>query len=222
MKRNNLMICSASDRSLHHTWLDGDLQRNWDLYLSPYRPMTSQQTHAVPIGKVRDKPKFAALHDLLTEDQWWRGYNNVMLVDEDIFAMPGTWSRFFDATDMQLNVSMSAPALTANSIFSHPVTVQQPGCRVRRVSFIEGMMPSFRVKTLEQLLPTFLESPGGWGIDYLWAHLLDYKGMYIIDATPVTHWRPSVHTKNYGGEMNALLAKFGVTKWPEVTLETLR
>ena len=83
-------------------------------------------------------------------------------------------------------------------------------------------MPSLRVDTLSKLLPTFLESPGGWGIDYLWAHLLSYKGMYIIDTTPVTHWRPSVHTKNYGGEMNALLAKFGVTKWPEVTYEIVQ
>jgi hypothetical protein len=205
------MICSASDRSLHHTWLDGDPKRNWDLYLSPYRPLSIAQPPDVSVGPLRDKQKFAALHDLLTEDQWWREYNNVMLVDEDIFAMPGTWSRFFDWTD-RLDMRMMAPSLTANSIFSHPVTVQQPGHAVRRVSFIEIMMPSFRVDTLDLLLPTFALSPSGmgWGLDYLWAHLLDYSGIYIIDETPVTHWRPSAHTKNYGDEMNALLAKYHV------------
>src|ERR1035437_8200824 len=153
MTRNNLIICCASERSMHYAWLDGDPMRNWDLFVSPYRLVLHSPTHHdIQTGKIRSTKKFAALHDLLTQGQWWRSYRNVMLVDEDIFAMPRTWSRFFDLTD-PLDMTMAAPALTPNSIASHPVTVQQPGCRMRRVSFIESMMPCFRDHILATLLP---------------------------------------------------------------------
>lgn len=208
MKRNNLMICSASEKSMHHVWLDGDRDRNWDLYLSPFRSV--QPVDDVKIGKIRTAKKFTALHELLMEDPWWRDYRNVMLVDEDVFAMPETWSRFFDWTDKLDDMTIAAPALTPNSIHSHPVTVQVPGCSVRRVSFIESMMPCFRVETLEQLLPTFLADPTGigWGLDYAWAKLLDYRGIYVVDATPVTHWRPNIHERNNWPEVETVLKMY--------------
>jgi hypothetical protein len=199
---------------MHYAWLDGDPDRNWDLFVSPYRDvLPAHGHHDIQTGKIRSAKKFAALYDLLTQAEFWRGYRNVMLVDEDIFAMPGTWSRFFDRADT-LDMTMAAPALTPNSIYSHPVTVQQPGCCVRRVSFIESMMPCFRANTLQMLLPTFLADPtgAGWGLDYVWAKLLDYSGIYIIDETPVTHWRPSVHTQNNWPDAEAVLAKFNASR----------
>ena len=208
----NLIICSASERSLHQVWLDGDPNRNWDLYLSPYRALAPRQSPDIEIGKIRSGPKFTCLHDLLIQENGWRRYQYITLADEDVFAMPGTWSRFFEQAT-EFNAALSAPALTPNSIYSHPVTVQQPGSRARRVSFVESMMPCFRVDILEKLLHTFALSPtgAGWGFDYLWAAMLDYQGIYVIDETPVTHWRPNVHTTNGFPEMNALLARFNVS-----------
>jgi hypothetical protein len=223
MTRNNLMICCASERSMHYAWLDGDRDhRNWDLYLAPYRPVLPAYSHDIKTDQIRYAKKFSALHDLLTRDQWWRDYRNVMLVDEDVFAMPGTWSRFFDVADT-LDMTMAAPALTPNSVHSHPVTVQQPGCRMRRVSFIESMMPCFRADTLSTLLPTFMADPtgAGWGLDYVWAKLLDYRGIYVIDETPVTHWRPNVYDRSYWPETDAVLAKFDA-RMIEQTYEVFR
>ncbi len=221
-QRNNLMICSASDRSLHHTWLDGDPNRNWDLHLMPYRALSAPQPPDITVDAVVTEQKYAAYYTLLTESRWWRDYRNIMLVDEDIFAMPGTWSRFFDWSD-KVNAALSAPALTPNSIFSHPVTVQQPGCVARRTSFVESMMPCFRVGTLTALLPSFTADPTGmgWGLDYAWAKLLNYAGIYVIDATPVTHWRPGTHTRSYWPEVQTVLTKFNaqiVEKTYEVIL----
>src|ERR1019366_6823014 len=54
----NLIICSASERSLHQVWLDGDPNRNWDLYLSPYRALAPRQSPDIEIGKIRSGPKF--------------------------------------------------------------------------------------------------------------------------------------------------------------------
>ena len=217
MTRNNLIICCASERSMHYAWLDGDPDRNWDLFVSPYRLVLHSPTHHdVKLGPIRSAKKFAALHELLTQDEWWRGYRNIMLVDEDIFAMPGTWSHFFDRADT-LPMAMAAPALTPNSIASHPVMVQRPGCGVRRVSFIESMMPCFRVNTLALLLPTFMADPtgAGWGIDYVWAKLLDYRGIYVIDETPVTHWRPSVHTQNNWPDAEVVMVKYNAPRIEE-------
>ena len=207
---------------MHYAWLDGDLDRNWDLFVSPYRNvLPAYGHHDIQTGKIRSAKKFAALHELLTQDEWWSNYRNVMLVDEDIFAMPETWSRFFDIADT-LPITMAAPALTPNSIASHPVTVQQPGCCVRRVSFIESMMPCFRVNTLAALLPTFTADPTGvgWGLDYVWAKLVEYHGIYVVDATPVTHWRPSVYTENNWPDAEAVMAKYNAPKI-EQTYEVL-
>ena len=209
---------------MHYAWLDGDPHRNWDLYLAPYRRVLSAHPHVIPTGRIRDAKKFIVLDSLLTRSRWWHRYRNVMLVDEDIFAMPETWSRFFDWTDQFDDMTMAAPALTPNSVSSHPVTVQQPGCCVRRVSFIESMMPCFRTKTLEMLLPTFLADPtgSGWGIDYAWAKLLDYRGIYVVDATPVTHWRPNAHDRSYWPEANAVLTRYQAEQKLELTFEVVR
>ena len=223
MVRSNLIICCASERSMHYAWLDGDPLRNWDLYLAPYRRVLPAHHHDIPTGGIINAKKFVMLHDLLTRNHWWRDYRNVMLVDEDIFAMPETWSRFFEWTDQLDDMTMAAPALTPNSVSSHSVTVQQPGCHVRRVSFIESMMPCFRAETLALLLPTFLADPSGfgWGIDYAWAKLLDYRGIYIVDATPVTHWRPNVYDRSYWPEAEDVLAKYQAERI-EQTYEIVR
>src|ERR1035437_1814989 len=90
ISRNNLIICCASERSMHYAWLDGDPDRNWDLFVSPYRDvLPAHGHHDIQTGKIRSAKKFAALYDLLTQAEFWRGYRNVMLVDEDIFAMAG-------------------------------------------------------------------------------------------------------------------------------------
>ena len=54
------------------------------------------------------------------------------------------------------------------------------------------MLPTFRSEVLSDMLWTLdLMSTGwGFGLDALWPKLLDYKGVYIIDAEAVAHTRP--------------------------------
>lgn len=210
--RANLIICCASERSLHQVWLDGDPQRNWDLCVIPFRPLAPRQSTGIMITPITNELKFAAFHTLLTKNNWWRAYKRIALADEDIFAMPKTWSLFFDFVE-QLDAGLSAPALTPNSLFSHPVTVRQRGCLAHRTNFVEGMMPCFRVDVLDKLLYTFTADPSGagWGLEYAWSKVLDNKGIYIVDATPVTHWRPGAYTRSYMPEVNAVIAKFGAS-----------
>jgi hypothetical protein len=87
---------------------------------------------------------------------------------------------------------MFAPALQENSHYAHYITMQNRNFFARRVSFVEIMVPGFSRPVLEELLPTLdlSETGSGWGLDPLWAKLLDYQDLGILDATPVLHTRP--------------------------------
>ena len=195
--------------SMYPLWLDMDPARNWDLYVSPYKarpgvPAAINDINNMPgyverptsaattfIGEVRPGLKWIGLRELLKEWPNWREYKYILLADDDLFAMPGTWSRFFDRV-AKYNAKLAQPALTEDSFFSFPFTVRNTEFAARRVSYVEMMAPCFRVDVLAELLPTFdmaTELGNGWGLDYLWAIKLGHKDLFIIDETPVTHSR---------------------------------
>ena len=125
-----------------------------------------------------------------------RGEVAALLADDDLFAMPGTWSKFFDRV-AKYNARIAAPALTEDSFFSFGFTIRNTAFVARRVSYIEMMAPCFRIDTLTELAPTFglaTEMGNGWGLDYLWAQRLKHQDLFIIDETPVTHSRPGSFT----------------------------
>lgn len=84
------------------------------------------------------------------------------------------------------------PSLDHQSYFWRYVTLQQPFLRHRIVNFVEVMVPCFRTDLLDRLLPSFVLTKLGWGIDYTWYDLLDADSerMAVVDAVSVTHTRP--------------------------------
>lgn len=190
MPRNNLLLIRTGRNSLHRDWLAQDLERNWDCVTIPYeehgKDGSDTEWHTV------HGHKFIGISAFLRADATWREYQFICWPDDDLRVPPGNWSRFFDiCADVQ--PALAAPALTPDSISSHPVTIQQPQFRYRVTTFVEIMMPCFRFDTLERLGPTLaLSTVGiGWGLDYVWPAILQYQGIIVADATPVTHWRPS-------------------------------
>lgn len=222
-QRENLIIVSASERSQHYAWLDGDPSRNWDLTVLPYRDVLPPVGHDVYTQPVTQLKKFAGLHECLSRSAFWKSYAAILLIDEDLFAMPGTFSRFFQIVDQIKDFQLGAPALTPNSIAGHAICVQNPISRWRRVSFVESMMPCFTPEILEDLLPTFIaeETGVGWGLDLVWPKLLNYRGIYIIDETPVTHWRPALYTRSYMPEVRGVMQKYDA-QWLQHTYEYVR
>ena len=79
------------------------------------------------------------------------------------------------------------------------------------------MMPVFSHEGLRRLEGTFVESQSGWGLDYVWASLLDYRRMGVVDAVLAGHRRP-IQSQSWemssglspADEMNRLCAKYGV------------
>ena len=221
--------------SMYPLWLDGDPARNWDLYVSPYKerpgvPAADNDINNMPgyverptsaattfIGEVRPGLKWIGLRELLKEWPKWREYKYILLADDDLFAMPGTWSRFFDRA-VKYNAKLAQPALTEDSFFSFVFTVRNTEFVARRVSFVEMMAPCFRVDVLSDLLPTFdmaTELGNGWGLDYLWARRLDHKDIFIIDETPVTHSRQNSITPERDEAGRLELAKIAGVDFPE-------
>jgi hypothetical protein len=191
----DLIIVRAGKRSLHHTWLDANTPRSWELLVCPYEEIGPQPAgvDGLLTSDIIDAPaKFAGLKILLGSWQEWRDYRYVTLADDDLFASQQTWSRFFDYC-AQFGASLAQPALTVDPPASHWVTIQNTEFIARRVSFVEGMMPTFRADVLSALLGTLELSPTGhgFGIEFLWGKQLGYKDIFVVDNTSVVHTRPS-------------------------------
>jgi hypothetical protein len=194
--REFLIVARVGDRSLHAGWLEGP--RNWDLALSCFGsqpPAAADQCVAVEhaVG-----PKWGPLHHFIMEHlSLIRHYRYVMLPDDDLCMTAADLNRFFDLCARH-NFAIAQPSLDYRSYFSHPITVRRPFLSYRATDFVEVMMPCFRTDILEEVLPTFLESASGWGLDDMWPQLYQDRDerFAIVDEVSATHTRP------VGGELH--------------------
>ena len=218
--RENLIIVRSGPNSRHPQWLEGDPDRSWDLLLCPYKSIPLKDALAlgdIGISRVQPGLKWTGIRALFADWPFkkydWHDYNYIVIADDDLQVAPGTWTRFFKLCEDNY-AALAAPALTIGSVASHPITVQQAPTGARRTTFVEVMTPCFRTDVWEGMLPTLAETPSGigWGVDYVWAKLLGYKDIFVMDETPVTHSRPGNNTdeicKLGFAEMEAMLKKF--------------
>jgi hypothetical protein len=187
----DLVIARVGRNSLHRSWIDAGEPRDWDLYLSPFQEIPPQTGLDCTVGEVIPGPKWAGLRTLLNEWDGWRDYDHIWLPDDDILASQDTISAMFEAA-AALQFKLFTPSLQENSHYGHYIIMRNRNFFARRVGFVEIMVPGFSRPVLEQLLDTLdLSTTGwGWGLDPLWAKLLDYKDLGILDAVPVLHTRP--------------------------------
>jgi hypothetical protein len=187
----DLVIARVGRNSLHRSWVDRDKPRNWDLYLCPFQEIASQTDLDCTVGDVIPGAKWTGLRTLLHEWDGWRDYDRIWLPDDDILASQDTISAMFEAATA-LRFKLFTPALQENSHYGHYIIMRNRNFFARRVGFVEIMVPGFSRPALEQLLDTLdLSTTGwGWGLDPVWAKLLEYQDLGILDATPVLHTRP--------------------------------
>lgn len=182
----NLIVLRCGKNSRHPKWLEGG-ERNWDIILCPYEEMDAGGLPSVLIPG----QKWSGLHEFLSRNDIWRQYDYICLPDDDIAADAQTWSDFFDYCHA-LEARLAAPALTPNSYYTYPLTMQNTAFVARATSFVEIMNPCIRRDVLEQFLPTMRLSRAGtgYGLDAIWPAMLNYQNIWIIDQTPVHHTRP--------------------------------
>ena len=152
-------------------------------------------------------------------------YDAVWFPDDDLLSSPSLISEMYDLF-YQHNLWLAQPALAAGSYVQRRLTAQVPKATLRYTNFVDIMCPIFSRYALNLLGPTFSSSVSGWGLDFIWPHLLGNPEdrIAIIDKTPVIHARAlksgtfykicSELGVNHGKEMRHVMQKYGVLEQP--------
>lgn len=190
-QRRFLVVVRAGDSSLHPAWIDASLPRSFDLVVSYYGRDPGRYRDA-PFPRIDDAgQKFIGLKRLFERETFWRDYDWVWLPDDDLATEPSEIDRLF-ATVEALGFDLVQPALDWHSHYSFGITLRSPSFSVRCSDMVEIMAPCFSRAFLERCLPTFDENLTGWGLSFVWPHLLGAgpRRCGILDGVTVTHTRP--------------------------------
>jgi hypothetical protein len=179
----------AGPKSLHPRLIAEDPARNWDCVVS-YWASGEPPDNLAELYCTGGVNKFDGFLEFWRAGVNTRGYRYYLLLDDDVYFEPGDISRFFELCD-EHGTALSQPALKWTTFYNLNVTVVNPACEIRSVSFVEVMAACFSAATLEQLLPTFSMSLSTWGIDWAWACLLKGTGkLQVVDAVTIEHTKP--------------------------------
>ena len=175
-------------------------QDSWDLCDVFYHPAEvgdvldgkiASDAEYVVTDSDRSLRKLGLLKKLFTASDLWRGYDSIMLADDDMKPMGCTVEDMFELFE-KTDVRIAQPALTADSSFiSHAITRQEPDCGWRETNFVEMAIPIFTRDALLEYLPFFDGTVSGWGVDFYWSMKEVDAGRHlaILDKTPVRHGR---------------------------------
>lgn len=191
-----LIIARVGDNSLHHHWINSK-NKNFDIFISYFGNEDNKYANNADYYEHVKGGKWPVIAALV--DKNWEiisKYDAVWLPDDDLLVDTNSICKMFDLFTA-FNLSLGQPALSIDSYFSHPCLLQKKNSIIRFTNFVEVMAPIFSLTSLERIKHTFSQSKSGWGLDFLWPHLVDGK-IGIIDSTPVTHTRP------IGGELYRL------------------
>lgn len=194
--RDYLVFARVGPGSLHPVWFADDPDRNWDCCLSWYSaPPETCGAEYVVTGGLNKFDAFFEFRQSFTEPFH---YKYILITDNDIAFEPGDISRYFNLCT-QYQLYLSAPSLRWGTNINFDVTMNNPACLVRQVSFVEVMAPCFSAAALERLLPTFLLTGSTWGIDYVWSsQLRNENSISIVDAVQIDHTQaPSVSSGKF-------------------------
>ena len=184
--RDYLVFFRAGPNSLHPRLLAEDPRRNWDCAIS-YWASAQPPDNLAEMYCTGGGNKFDGFIEFWRTDPRAQGYRYYLLLDDDVYFEPGDISRFLSICD-QHKIELAQPALKWSTFYNHNVTVVNPFCELRRVSFVEVMAACFSAATLERLLPTFSGSRSTWGIDWAWACLMrDQGSLHVMDAVTIEH-----------------------------------
>jgi hypothetical protein len=178
----------AGRNSLHEQLLAQDPRRNWDCCVNWY--LEGQPDGRAELHFTGGDNKFEGLVEFLRGSGSAGHYEYILALDDDLLFRPGDVSRYFDICRANA-LYLSQPALLWRSHFSHYLTLRNPVCRLRKVTFIEVMAPCFSRLALRELRETFLYTKSTYGIDWAWsAEAGGRRSFHMIDEIPMLHTRP--------------------------------
>lgn len=187
------LLCIRSGRSPRYlNWLNFGKARGWDLLISHYAlPETGLEQRA-DILVTGGLTKLSTIVDIAKDERAiFSRYKAIALFDDDLVINFDDVDKMFNAFSRH-QLLLGQPALTHQSYHSFRETLFCPSFSVRFTNLVEIMMPIFSASAFERCLPTFTEVTSGWGLDWVWPHILgapkDRVG--IIDDILVRHTSP--------------------------------
>jgi hypothetical protein len=210
-KRKYLIIVRAGHNSVHLGWLRGNAERNWDLLIHSYEPVSDwKPEEGVEVfhssGQETISPKMLAMHAFFQKRRdYLLSYDYVCLADDDLVATVEIMNAIF-VISQHFGLDLSQPALTPDSFMAHwGITMQNRSFLLRYTNFVEVMIPVFSRSFLERCAPTFNETISSYGLDLLWSSMVTSPlKIGILDACPVRHSRPT-----RGGRLYKNIASLG-------------
>jgi hypothetical protein len=190
-KRNNLIVIPAGVDSYHKDWYQF-ADRTYDIAVISFdaNGHNDNEQHSDYCYQ-QEGAKFALLDWFFSKHpEIWSQYELFWLPDDDLQCSGEAVNELFDIVKSK-SMALAQPSLTQNSPINHGITIHRRPFIFRETSFVEVMAPILTKQALQQVLPLFLISKTGWGIDDMWSQitLLNEK-KYIVDAVQVEHMRP--------------------------------
>ncbi|MEM5772525.1 MAG: glycosyltransferase family 2 protein [Candidatus Aenigmatarchaeota archaeon] len=133
-------------------------------------------------------PKFYLINNLLINENL-ENYEFVIICDGDISFQKNFIDIYLDIV-CECNFSLAQPARTKDSYIDHYFVAQMDGIKARETRFVEiGPLFSVRKDIFQDLFPFDIQSPMGWGFDFVWPAVIEknHKKMGIVDAVAVEH-----------------------------------
>ncbi len=215
--RPNLVIVRAGDGSAHNRWTR-DLpaaDRSWNLLVSFFGRDVEALAPPYEMLARHPGPKWPAIFELLQSGEL-PSFDYVWCVDDDIECSWRDINRLFQLV-ADYGLDLAQPALDPASYISHQITAAVPGRTVGYTSFVEVMAPVFSREAFAVCAPPMREVVTGWGLDFVWPHLLgdprDRIG--VVHAVPMRHIRPVAshyRKRDAAAEAAELMARYGVRR----------
>lgn len=150
--------------------------------------------------------KFHSANQFLTALDLSKTYHGFLFLDGDVEFQPGDIDRLFLYASL-MKFDLAQAALTDDSYSSWHVTRASPKFVCRQTSFVEIMAPYLSSDALALVLPTFVQSISGYGLDLAWAGILKKHRIGIIDEIKMRHTKP---IDRFNGAFYRYLSSIGV------------
>lgn len=208
-EKENCIIAAVGQNSLHREWIQK--KPDFDLHLIVYDNSYHKYKSDTDFIVQSEGYKLQLIYDYCSINKdILDHYNYFYFPDDDISIDTKNIHRLFDYME-EYNLAIAQPALS-KSYYTFRHTIKRNNSNLRYTNFVEIMQPCFSKEALNKVLFTFNNTDRGWGVDFHWGMLVNYKkyNMAIIDDIFSCHTRP-VQSESFD-EMYDYLNKYNLNQ----------
>lgn len=185
--KNLILTTVGNNDEWYSNWYKGN--RNFDVGLACYEKEVQVKFKSDFFYWHIPDFKYPALYSVIENNQWIiENYDYIFMPDDDVLLTTDQINELFDWASFA-RPHLAQPSITDKN-FTWPITLQQKDCIHRWVKMVEIMCPMFSNYALNRCWRTFNESYSGWGLDAVWAKLLNYNKIAVCDTVLASHEKP--------------------------------